>query len=125
MTSAATELDPSSIMEVKLEARKARLHVILETDVISTKVTTLRKGMIDALADHGFDNWRYLYLDMRNARMIDSMGVNWLFAENMRLRENGKQLVVRISSPAINRVIHFSGLDKLVTLKFRRRKQTR
>ena len=66
-----------------------------------------------------------LYLDMRVSRMIDSMGVNWLFAENVRLKDHGKQLVVRISSPAINRVIVFSGLDKLVTLKYRRRKQTR
>ena len=125
MASAAAELDPSSFMEVKLEERKARLHVILDTDVTSTKVTALRKGMIDALAEYGFDSWKFLYLDMRSARMIDSMGVNWLFAENVRLKENGKQLVVRISSPAVNRVIKFAGLDKLVTLKFRRRKQTR
>lgn len=125
MTSAAIELDPSSFMEVKLEERKARLHVILDTDVTSTKVAALRKGMIETLAEYGFDSWKFLYLDMRNARMIDSMGVNWLFAENVRLKENGKQLVVRISSPAVNRVIHFAGLDKLVTLKFRRRKQTR
>ena len=125
MCSAAIELEPSTIMEVKLEASKSRLHVILETDVTSTKVTTLRKGMIDALSEHGLDNWKYLYLDMRSSRMIDSMGVNWLFAENVRLRENGKKLVLRISSPAINRVIHFAGLDKLVTLKYRRRKQTR
>ena len=125
MTSAALELDPSSFMEVKLEERKARLHVILDTDVTSTKVAALRKGMIETLAEYGFDSWKFLYLDMRNARMIDSMGVNWLFAENVRLKENGKQLVVRISSPAVNRVIHFAGLDKLVTLKFRRRKQTR
>jgi len=125
MSSAAIEIDASQIMAVKLEARKGRLHVILDTDVTSTRVTALRKGMIDALSEHGFDKWKFLYLDMRSSRLIDSMGVNWLFAENVRLKENGKQLVIRISSPAIDRVIRFAGLDKLVTLKFRRRKQTR
>lgn len=125
MSSAAFEIDPSNVMEVKLEERKGRLHVILDTDVTSTQVSILRKGMVEALSEHGFDSWKSLYLDMRASRMIDSMGVNWLFAENVRLKDHGKQLVVRISSPAINRVIAFSGLDKLVTLKYRRRKQTR
>lgn len=125
MTSAAIELDPGRIMDVKLEERKGRLHVILDTDVTSTQVSTLRKGMMDALNEYGFDNWKFLYLDMRDSRMVDSMGVNWLFAENVRLKENGKQLVIRISSPAINRVLQFAGLEKLVTIKFRRRKQTR
>ena len=125
MSSAALDPDPVNIMEVKLDERKGRLHVILDTDVTSTQVTTLRKGMIDAFDLHGFDSWKDLYLDMRDSRMIDSMGVNWLFAENVRLQENSKELVLRISSPAINRIIQFSGLDKLVTLKYRRRKQTR
>ncbi len=125
MNSAAMELDPEDLMQFKLEERKSRLHVILDTDVTSTQVATLRKGMIDILNKVGFDTWKYLYLDMRDSRMIDSMGVNWLFAENVRLQENSKELVLRISSPAINRIIQFSGLDKLVTLKYRRRKQTR
>ena len=125
MSSAALEPDPSQVMEIKLEERKGRLHVILDTDVTSTQVSALRRGMVDALSKHGFESWKSLYLDMRVSRMIDSMGVNWLFAENVRLKDHGKQLVVRISSPALNRVIVFSGLDKLVTLKYRRRKQTR
>lgn len=125
MTSAALEPDPASIIQHKLEPRKMRLHVILDTDVTSTHVSALRKGMVNILDDVGFVGWKYLYLDMRDSRMVDSMGVNWLFAENVRLKENGKELVLRISSPAINRIILFSGLDKLVTLKYRRRKQTR
>lgn len=125
MTSAALEPDPASIMQSNLEARKSRLHVILDTDVTSSHVGALRKGMVNIFDEVGFDGWKYLYLDMRDCRMIDSMGVNWLFAENVRLKENNKELVIRISSPAINRVIVFSGLDKLITLKYRRRKQTR
>ena len=70
-------------------------------------------------------NWDALYLDMRNARMVDSMGMNWLFAETARMKDEKRKTVIRISSPAINRVMQFSGMDKLVTLKFRRRKQTR
>lgn len=117
--------DISKLMECKLDAHKGRLHVEIKSDVTSSHVGDLRKGLLDIFKSQGMDDWKFLYLDMRNSRMVDSMGMNWLFAENVRLSDNGKKLVVRISSPAIHRVMLFTGLDKLVTLKYRRRKQTR
>ncbi len=120
-----TSSEGSSLLAARLDERKGRLLVDVREDITSTQVPELRHAMMQILEKHGFDSWKALYLDVRNARMIDSMGTNWLFAESVRLKEHKKSLVLRISSPAINRVIQFAGLDKLVTVKFRRRKQTR
>jgi anti-anti-sigma factor len=115
----------SLLIEGEIDERKRRLLVEIKDDVTSTQVPDLRKNLLQILDQYKTADWNTLYIDMRTARMIDSMGMNWLFAESMRLKDDKKKVVVRISSPAINRVIQFAGLDKLVTLKFRRRKQTR
>ncbi len=120
-----TTSERSSIIDARLDERKGRLLVEVREDITSTQVPELRHAMMQVLESKGFESWKSLYLDVRNARMIDSMGTNWLFAESVRLKDHKKNLVLRISSPAINRVIQFAGLDKLVTVKFRRRKQTR
>lgn len=113
------------LIEGRVDERKARLLVEVKDDVTSTQVPELRKGLLQIVNEAGQDTWKALYLDMRSSRMVDSMGMNWLFAESVRLKDSKKAMVVRISSPAINRVMAFAGFDKLVTLKFRRRKQTR
>ncbi len=107
------------------DGRKGRLHVVLHEDLTSTTIPDLRKGLIAILQEHELADWRFLYLDMRTAKLIDSTGMNWLFAEHARLKESNKQMVLRLSSPAIHRVVQFTGLDKVLTVKFRRRKQTR
>ena len=117
--------DHTDIISGRVDASKKRLLVEIKDEVTSTQVPRLRRGLIEILENADPSQWKALYLDMRAARMVDSMGVNWLYAETVRLSEFNKSLVLRISSPAINRVIQFAGLDKMVTLKFRRRKQTR
>lgn len=117
--------DHSDIISGRVDVAKKRLLVELKDEVISTQVPKLRRGLIEILDNADPGDWKTLYLDMRSARMVDSMGINWLYAESVRIAESGKSMVLRVSSPAINRVIQFAGLDKMVTLKFRRRKQTR
>lgn len=107
------------------DSRKKRLLVEINDEVTSTQVSDLRHGLRALIEKSDLAEWKDLYLDMRSARMVDSMGINWLHAEAVRLQEIDKKMVIRISSPAINRVMQFAGLDKVVTLKFRRRKQTR
>lgn len=113
------------MMTSKLDPVKKRLHIEVAEDVTSTNVGEMRKAFVATIEEADSAAWKSLFLDLRSIRLIDSMGVNWLYAENVRLREAGKELVLRISSPAIHRVMQFAGLDKVVTLKYRRRKQTR
>jgi anti-anti-sigma factor len=125
MNSEFSKLESNDIIDGMVDEVKGRLLVEIRDEVTSSNVPSLRNGLKNIVDTTDIDAWKSLYLDMRNSRMVDSMGINWLFAETVRLQGNNKKMVLRISSPAINRVIQFSGLDKLVTLKFRRRKQTR
>lgn len=115
----------AEVLKVGIDERKERLHVELEEDVVSTQIAAIRAEWVKALESYDANKWKALYLDLRNCRMVDSMGLNWIFAESLRIKQLGKQFVIRISSPAINRVMEFAGLDKVVTIKYRRRKQTR
>jgi anti-anti-sigma factor len=115
----------SSAIYGRVDTVKRRLLVEIRDDVTSTQVPLLRRGLKGILDQTDPSSWTAFYLDIRSARMVDSMGINWLFAESVRVRELGRTMVIRISSPAIHRVMQFAGLDKLVVLKFRRRKQTR
>lgn len=117
--------DHPDLISCRVDPAKKRLLVEISDEVTSTQVPKLRRGLIEIMEQADPADWKALYLDMRATRMIDSMGINWLYAETVRVSELGKSMVLRISSPAINRVIQFAGLDKMVTLKFRRRKQTR
>lgn len=108
-----------------LDVVKKRLHIEINEEVTGTVVPELRRYFLDILDEVGKESWATIYIDLRPSRMIDSMGLNWLFAEIVRLKDADKDVVVRASSPAVKRVIEFSGLDRLVTFKFRRRKQTR
>ena len=112
-------------LSARVDERKGRLLLEIPGDVTSSQVNELKHELRAILGQHGSENWSDLYLDMRSARMVDSMGINWLFAEAVRLREEKRSLVIRISSPAINRVMEFAGLNKVTLIKFRRRKQTR
>jgi len=114
-----------AMIESKLDASKKRLHLLVEEDVTSTHVMDLKAAFHKIIESSAEADWSALYLDLRNCRLIDSKGLNWLFAENLRLKEMEKTFVVRISSPAIHRVMQFAGFDKQVVLKFRRRKQYR
>ena len=120
-----TVTGPAGILSSHLDEGKKRLHVEINDNVTSTTVARLRNGLKEIVSQADETKWDSLYLDMRSARVVDSMGINWLFAETLRIKESKKKMVLRISSPAINRVMLFAGLNKLVVLKYRRRKQTR
>lgn len=115
----------SDNLSSRVDANKRRLLIEINEEITSTQIADLRDSLAKAIEDANDDDWSHLYLDIRAARVVDSMGVNWIFAESLKLKKANKVMVIRISSPAIFRVMQFAGLDRLVMIKFRRRKQTR
>lgn len=115
----------SKVVLGSLDSVKRRLYIEMNEDVTGTYVLQMRRAILSILDNAPTERWSTVYIDLRPCRMVDSMGLNWLFAEIVRLRDADKEVVLRASSPAIQRVVEFSGLDRLVTFKFRRRKQTR
>jgi anti-anti-sigma regulatory factor len=109
----------------KLDKRKRRLNVEVKSEITGTVTQVLRDGMAKLRRAHAPDEWDAVYFDMRNARIIDSMGLNWVFGESRWLKELDKTMVIRIASPAIHKVMDFSRMEKVATIKFRRRRQLR
>lgn len=108
-----------------LKASKKRLVIPINSDITSSTIDAIADAFRDAVKEHPQENWKTIYFDLRNARMIDSKGINWLFSEVRRLQMRGRIVVFQVASPAVHRVMQFSGLDDLVIMKFRRRRQTR
>lgn len=109
----------------QLDGRKRRLKVEVKSELTGTLAQPLREGISQIKREHPQDAWDALYLDVRNARVIDSMGLNWLLAESRSLRDMNKEFVIRVASPAIYRVLEFARFDKIAVIKYRRRRQLR
>ena len=60
--------------------------------------------------------WHTLRVDLTHARMVDSVGLNFLVSiiKRMRAEERGVELVV--SHPSVIRALSFSRLDSQVTM---------
>ena len=125
MNAPLQEPDKGMLVTGKVDEWKSRLLTEIHGDVTSTSVPRLRKEMAAIIESADSSQWKSLYVDMRSARLLDCMGLNWIYAETFRLKDSRKNVVIRISSPAIDRIMRFAGIEKLATIKFRRRKQTR
>lgn len=112
------------MLDATFHEEKGRLVIGFDGDLKSTNVEEARQWL-DA-------EWprfssrvglKQVYLDVRKARVIDSVGMNWIFMLLSACGERHVGLTIQVASPAAMRVFEFSGLPKLATIKFRRRKQ--
>jgi anti-anti-sigma regulatory factor len=125
MNASPQEPGKEALVTGRVDEWKSRLLTEIHGDVTSTNVPRLRREMAAIIENADSALWKSLYVDMRTARLLDCMGLNWIYAETFRLKDLQKNIVIRISSPAINRIMRFAAIEKLATIKFRRRKQTR
>lgn len=102
---------------------KRRLVLTIEEDLKSTTVEEARRWLEEEWPEHARSALKQVYLDVRNARIIDSIGVNWIFMLVRACREVDVPVTIRVASLAALRVFEFAGIDKLATIKFRHRKQ--
>lgn len=110
---------------VRLDSRKRRLIVIVPEDITSTRVEQSQQKLEAEWNRLDDAVWSELQLDLRNARIVDSMGLNWIYTVSRRVRAEGKKLVIRVSSPAVLKVLDFVGMRNMSTIKYRRRRQMR
>ncbi|KAF0095586.1 MAG: hypothetical protein E1N59_1081 [Puniceicoccaceae bacterium 5H] len=113
------------MIQPDLDRVRRRLYLTFEDDIINTQLDKLGQELDEVLERFAGDQPKVLYFDLRNLRMIDSMGLHWLFETLQDQKELGRELILQIASPAIQRVVSFGGLDQLAEIKFRRRRQTR
>lgn len=79
-------------------------------DVLSTTTESLRPSLDAALLN--LTAGQVLELDLRAARMIDSVGLNLLVTVIKKTKAAGGTVRIRISQPGVQRILQFSRLHQ-------------
>ncbi len=88
------------------------LLLTVTEDLVGAGVGRLRQRLlVDFLAGH-----RYLVLDLTAVDRIDATGLGVLVGARKRLRAGGGQLRLAAASGDVARVLHVTGLDKVLLL---------
>ncbi|MGF1484865.1 MAG: STAS domain-containing protein [Opitutales bacterium] len=64
-----------------------------------------------------------LTIDLRSAKMIDSMGLNALLSVIKQARASGAEVTLEISSRSIERLFRLSHLDAIATVELKDRRR--
>jgi anti-anti-sigma factor len=102
-----------------VEPAEKELQVTFPGDLLSTNVETLRAEIMKLLDSPpaSSPSWDNLSLDLRAARMVDSMGLNLLVTIVKAVRRRGGKVSAKITSPNIQRTFLFTRLDKQLDMK--------
>ena len=102
--------------ELKLENQTLTLHVT--GDLISTNAESLRSLIGSSLdtTEQGGQKWTTFVLDLRAAKMVDSVGLNMVVTFLKRVQKLGGKMQVTYSSSDVARTFAFTRLDKQVGL---------
>jgi anti-anti-sigma factor len=94
------------------------VHVIIPGDLTSTSFDQAKLSVFQAMADADArrDPWRTLRIDLGNARMVDSVGLNLLVHVIKHVEQHGHHLEIVISHPSVARAIAFTRLDTKLTV---------
>ncbi len=83
-------------------------------DLTSTTAPSFRadvdQKLVAATRDH--PGWSVVEIDLRTARMVDSVGLNQLVSIIKNVREKGGSVRILISHPNIQRILTFTRIDK-------------
>lgn len=102
--------------DLKLENQSLVLRVA--ADLTSTHVEALR-GVIGQsldLSDGGTQKWNTFILDLSAAKMVDSVGLNFVVTLLKRVQKRGAKMQVKYSSQDVMRTFAFTRLDQHVEL---------
>ena len=80
----------------------------LKGDLDSTTVALLRQAIVDTPPE------TLAVIDMSEVPFLDSAGIGALIGGIRRLRERGGDVSVSSPRPAIKRVLHMTGFDRIV-----------
>ena len=94
------------------------LEIVVPGDILSTNVDALRVELFELLErpDIARADWSVLRLDLADAQMVDSMGLNLIVALVRMLQTRGVRLEVRVLNLNIQRTFMFTRLDKQLDL---------
>lgn len=105
-------------MKHTLENQTKTLTLTFPGDISSTNAEALRKETFSVLESETISkaNWETLQLDLRAAKMIDSMGLNLLVSIIKLARNRESRIVGLIANQNVQRALCFTRLDTQMEL---------
>lgn len=105
-------------MKNKLDSFDKTLTLVFAGDILSTNADTLRQeavGIIESPTVKGAD-WHTLSLDMRSAKMVDSVGLNLIVSLIKLAKTRNAKVVGHIANPSVQRALTFTRLNTQMDL---------
>jgi len=104
-------------MKTNLDQKNGILTVTIAGDLTSTTAERLRAD-IHALCDTPPEKtvWRLLRLDLASAKMVDSVGLNFIITILKAVQKHGAKMQIVYANPNVHRTFLFTRLDKHVEL---------
>ncbi len=83
-------------------------------DILSTNVGKLKEEIerVMALPEVASCGYTRCHFDLRNTKMIDSMGLNLLVTIVRNEKAHGHKITAEVSSPHLHRTLVFTRMDK-------------
>jgi anti-sigma B factor antagonist len=89
-------------------------HVLGLGGEFDMRAAPMLEDRVDTLVEQGT---RHLEIDMRETTFMDSSGVRALLSIHKKLEERGGSLELMVDDPHLLRVIDFTGLHEIITVR--------
>jgi anti-anti-sigma factor len=99
----------------------SQVSLSMKGDLLSTNAEERGRAILESLQSEP-EPWSELVLNLSNARMVDSVGLNMLIALNRRLERQNRSLKLLIASPAVHRVVLFTRLNEIAEVVYKERR---
>lgn len=98
-------------MKHRIDNQRGSLCIQVTGDILSTNAETIRGEMLKYLEADG-RGCRMIEIQLLQARMVDSMGLNTLVSVVRRAKSLGLSARVLTANPSLHRIFRFTRLDQ-------------
>lgn len=102
------------MVETEFNSVEATVEIRVQGNLLSTNIRTVREKILRYLEDEDISNlaWRTLRLDLAQAQMVDSTGLNFLVSLARFVRKREAKLHILVGSNPVRKSLSFVRLDK-------------
>jgi anti-anti-sigma factor len=103
-------------MSTSLDTENGTLTMTISGDLTSTTAGPLRADLAKLFAEKSASPWRIFRLDLSTAKMVDSVGLNFIVTILKAVQETKGKLEIVHGNPNVHRTLLFTRLDRHATL---------
>ena len=101
-------------MKYEINSSDKILDLKICSDITTSNVDEIRLDTLEIINSDNLtdENWNFVDIDLLDANVIDSSGLNFLVTLNRHVMKLGKKVRIYISSPHIHRTFLYVRMDK-------------